>query len=570
MGRPKGYKYRLDDFVVVCKNERAGHTLIAVIMLPSSCKSAGAKTYAWGGQRTIFMKIALLALMPMLSAGESLQVEPPVSREVSVELLLELAAEPATVSDSNANEGVGCVGSSTQGGWDPACNFFTAVFATRSPLDGDTMYGVHMFFIALPGAMVTLTLFAWIVRYESKRRYCFGDLKRDGSFKDVPPDEIIGSTNMHRLDKKWSLWVMLAGSVLTILLCGWNYASAIEYTRFAGAGVCDLNVAMRNVSYVLDKANEEYEVLNPNPAPFANGTSGGNSPADVLGGLANTFEKAALQTTQSCPTGSSASFAPFICSIMSIVFLLAMVAGISGVVSSICGGNMLLNNVGSISALSAAMLFLMFTIFFSWSCSLADSCPVARPYMTHQYTKGVKLGALDEVQSETLYLFSCQRQNRTTANTGILGNVIGKYERDWCGADGTITRIRQNLKVEQDRTPTSATDKKKREEKIFVLQGEIRKYLTLCEGVSVLKDCTAVKRAVDRSLKISCGLAFSHAQGATFSSLFLGLSCLGLAFGAFEKAKYEPKNLAGPLEYDQYGERDQESQNLLEPEADSI
>ena len=118
-----------------------------------------------------------------------------------------------------------------------------------------------------------------------------------------------------------------------------------------------------NVSYTLDVANEQYEVMNLNPAPKSNGTTGASNAADVLAGLANTFGVGMVMSNRSCPSGSAVWFAPLIYSMMSITFLVVMAAGISGLVAGICGDKNLLNNVGSLAMIAASLLLIMFTIF---------------------------------------------------------------------------------------------------------------------------------------------------------------------------------------------------------------
>lgn len=530
------------------------------------------------GARVRFARVSVLffaAVVLFLSsanAAEEVEVEfadTPLQSGRPYINFLQLAARRAVpkVSDHDLVEDSGCLGKPTGKGWEPACNFYTTIFATRSPLDGDTMYVVHLVFVALPGCILSTLAFAWVIRYEAKRRYCFPKLKR-GKFEYEEPadDELIGPSQKKRISKEVALYLMLGSSTLAILLVGWNYASAIEYTRYSGSGACDINAALRNVSYTLDNANEGYERVNPNPAPKSNGTTGGNSPADVLSGLANTFEKGSIMTTQACPTGKAVSFAPFMYAVMSLIFLLVMVSGISGIAAGVCGNTDLLKNVGSISTISSASLFAMWTVFFLWTCQLADTCPVYKPYMTYQMTKGVKLGDLPEVQSEVLYLLSCEhttlKENKTAGAEH--SSVIAKYEQEWCGPDGAMSRIRQSLNEEQERTEKDPADKKQREEKIHFYQKDLLKYKSLCAGVANLRDCSYVNRAIDRGLKETCGKAFGFGQHAMSSSFLLGLICAAMAFSSYEKMKHEPKSNYGPLEYDQYGAEDEQDALLTE------
>ena len=147
-------------------------------------------------------------------------------RRSSLTLRTPVTTEDTTTTDRN--EEPGCVGRSTADGYEPHCDFFSAIFATRSPLAGDTMYSVHLFFITLPGAVLALGTTFWVVRFEAKRRYCFYKLNQDGSQKDP----FAGERTKPLLKKeKHALFIMLGAGVLMILLSGWNYAAAIEYTR---------------------------------------------------------------------------------------------------------------------------------------------------------------------------------------------------------------------------------------------------------------------------------------------------------------------------------------------------
>ena len=87
---------------------------------------------------------------------------------------------------------------------------------------------------------------------------------------------------------------------------------------------------------------------------------------------------------------------------MSLTFLFIMAAGISGLVGGVCGDKNLLSNVGSVAMISASLSLFMFTIFFVWSCMLADSCPVAKPYYKYQWTKDAKLALLPGVKTKPI------------------------------------------------------------------------------------------------------------------------------------------------------------------------
>ncbi len=469
---------------------------------------------------------------------------------------------PVTTDDSdtpNERSEPGCVGKSTAGGYEPHCDFFSTMFFTRSPLAGDTMYSVHLFFITLPGAVLAIGATFWVVRFEAKRRYCFYKLNQDGSQKDP----FSGERKKPILkQEKHALFIMLGSGALMVLLCGWNYAAAIEFTRESSTAACDFSATMKNVSYTLDVASEQYEVMNPNPAPKSNGTTGASNAADVLAGLANTFGVGTILSTRSCPSGTAVWFAPFVYGTMSLTFLLVMAAGISGLVAGICGDKSLLNNVGSLAMAAASFLLFMFTIFFVWSCMLADSCPVAKPYYAYLWTKDAKMGLLPEVQDETNYLLSCHQPNGTAAGAAT-GNLISKYENDWCGSNSITSRMRASLKEEQERTPINPSDAKKRSEKIKYYQREILRYLKLCAGVSNLKDCRYLNRAVELQLKHSCGYAFGWGQQATFSSLFVALASLALAFASFEKVKFEYGKIEyDPLEHDAFLDDSNEGESI--------
>ena len=478
-------------------------------------------------------------------------------RRSSLTLRTPVTTEDTTTNDRN--EEPGCVGRSTADGYEPHCDFFSAIFATRSPLAGDTMYSVHLFFITLPGAVLALGTTFWVVRFEAKRRYCFYKLNQDGSQKDP----FAGERTKPLLKKeKHALFIMLGAGVLMILLSGWNYAAAIEYTRESSTAACGLNAVMKNVSYTLDIANEQYEVINPNPAPKSNGTTGASSAADVLAGLANVFDAGTITSNRSCPSGSAVWFAPFVYSMMSLTFLFIMAAGISGLVGGVCGDKNLLSNVGSVAMISASLSLFMFTIFFVWSCMLADSCPVAKPYYKYQWTKDAKLALLPEVQDETHYLLTCHHPNSTAAGEAT-GNLIRKYDNDWCGSNSIVSRMRQSLKEEQDRTPSGAKDTKIRAEKVKFYEREIGRYLKLCAGIYNLKSCNYFNSAVEMSLKHSCGYAFGWGQQATFSSFFVAIVSLVLAFASFEKAKYEVGKVEyDPLEHDAFLSSEQDGESI--------
>ena len=457
-----------------------------------------------------------------------------------------VTTDTETQEEKNEHDGVG---KSTAEGYEAHVDFFSAMFFTRSPLAGDTMYGVHLFFITLPGAVLAIGATFWVIRFEAKRRYCFYKLNQDGSQKDPFAGE---RTDPMLKQEKHALFIMLGTAVLLVLLCSWNYAAAIEFTRESSISTCGFNAMMKNVSYTLDVANEQYEVMNPNPAPKSNGTTGASNAADVLAGLANTFGVGTVMSNRSCPSGSAVWFAPLIYSMMSITFLVVMAAGISGLVAGICGDKNLLNNVGSLAMIAASLLLIMFTIFFVWSCMLADMCPVAKPYYKYLWTKDAKLGMLPEVQDETHYLLSCLHPNGTAAGAAT-GNLISKYENDWCGSNSIISRMRQELKNQQERTPTTPDDKKIRHDKINFYQREISRYLKLCDGISNLKDCKRFNGAVEIHLKHYCGYAFGWGQQATFSSFFVALLAIGLAFGAFQKVKFEYAKVEyDPLEHDTF------------------
>ena len=183
----------------------------------------------------------------------------------------------------------------------------------------------------------------------------------------------------------------------------------------------------------------------------------------------------------------------------------------------------------------------------------------------------MKLGDLPEVQSEVLYLLSCEittmKGNKTAGAEHK--SIITKYEQEWCGPDGARSRIRASLNAEQERTPSGKADTKEHQEKIKFYQRDIRKYNDLCAGIANLKDCTFVNAAINRGLKNTCGKAFGFGQHAMSSSFLLGLVCVAMAFSSYEKMKHEPKVDYGPLEYDQYGAEDEQNA-LLTNGADSL
>ena len=55
------------------------------------------------------------------------------------------------------------------------------------------------------------------------------------------------------------------------------------------------------------------------------------------------------------------------------------------------------------------------------------------------------------------------------------------------GSNSVVTRMRQSLKEEQDRTPSGAKDTKIRAEKVKFYEREIGRYLKLCAGIYNLK-----------------------------------------------------------------------------------
>ena len=65
------------------------------------------------------------------------------------------------------------------------------------------------------------------------------------------------------------------------------------------------------------------------------------------------------------------------------------------------------------------------------------------------------------------------------------------------------------------------------------------------------------------SLKHSCGYAFGWGQQATFSSFFVAIVSLVLAFASFEKAKYEVGKVEyDPLEHDAFLSSEQDGESI--------
>ena len=101
------------------------------------------------------------------------------------------------------------------------------------------------------------------------------------------------------------------------------------------------------------------------------------------------------------------------------------------------------------------------------------------------------------------------------------------------------------------------------QEKIKYYEREISRYLKLCAGVSNLKDCRYLNKAVELQLKHSCGYAFGWGQQATFSSFFVALTSLALAFASFEKAKFEYGKIEyDPLEHDAFLDDSNEGESI--------
>ena len=68
------------------------------------------------------------------------------------------------------------------------------------------MYGVHLFFITLPGAVLAIGATFWVIRFEAKRRYCFYKLNQDGTQKDPFAGE---RTDPMLKQEKHALFIML-------------------------------------------------------------------------------------------------------------------------------------------------------------------------------------------------------------------------------------------------------------------------------------------------------------------------------------------------------------------------
>ena len=73
-----------------------------------------------------------------------------------------VTTDTETQEEKNEHDGVG---KSTAEGYEAHVDFFSAMFFTRSPLAGDTMYGVHLFFITLPGAVLAIGATFWVIRW---------------------------------------------------------------------------------------------------------------------------------------------------------------------------------------------------------------------------------------------------------------------------------------------------------------------------------------------------------------------------------------------------------------------
>ena len=60
--------------------------------------------------------------------------------------------------------------------------------------------------------------------------------------------------------EKHALFIMLGTAVLLVLLCSWNYAAAIEFTRESSISTCGFNAMMKNVSYTLAQIHIQFRI----------------------------------------------------------------------------------------------------------------------------------------------------------------------------------------------------------------------------------------------------------------------------------------------------------------------
>ena len=86
------------------------------------------------------------------------------------------------------------------------------------------------------------------------------------------------------------------------------------------------------------------------------------------------------------------------------------------------------DNVGSVAMISVIVIVHVYH-FFVWSCMLADSCPVAKPYYKYQWTKDAKLANYQRYKTKPI-ICSCHHPNSTAAGEAT-GNLIRKYDNDW-------------------------------------------------------------------------------------------------------------------------------------------